>query len=268
MAGKKGEFSLEIRAEELGLDLEMLAGESERAFREAISSVANATYAHIVAKAQQKLKTTRQDYLAGLKFSQIGKDSYLISLDTEWANMLEEGFSGEKMKEQMLSSEAIVTQGRRAGQKWVRKAKAGHKYAAVPFGHKPGAVGSDIHQAMKALLAPNSQGGMQRLTKVFKDINGQPIDSGAGAASRPVARVTDVSGLDDLMANRMQGMVKYQRVVKDKSGKSKVQSIYQTYRTVSEIGKTWKGYDGLHAFADAETYVAAQIDKILKSFLG
>ncbi len=267
---KKGEFNIEIRAEELGLNLQKLSGELENALKQAISDVADATYANIVAKAQAQLNGTRADYLAGLSKQQIGEDSYLISLDTDWSNMIEKGWSGEEMKKRMLSSSRIVQQGSRAGQPWVRTAKDGHKYAAVPFEHQPSskAIGSDLASAIKGLKANNSSGAKQSITKIFRDINGNAIDSGSGKNSTPVARVTDNSGLPPELASKIGGMVKYQRVTKnEKTGKEVVQSIYHTYRVISEAGKTWKGYKGLKAFDDAEAFVSEQIDNILKSFL-
>lgn len=235
--------------------------EVQEEFDQAIKDTANAAYASITAKAQQELHSTRQDYLRGLSFEELGNNTYLITLEGDYANSLEKGYAGFDVRTGMLASEKVVGVGPRSGQKWVQTAKDGHKFAHVPFEHKPHSKApqaSDLNQAIRKLTAMNRAGMEQKLTKVFKDAAGKPIEG-------RVASVKKVEGFPQLA-----GISKYQKVYKNEStGKETVQSVYMTFRTVSENGDSWQhpGYGGLHAFDEAEKWVAEQIDNIIKTLI-
>jgi len=274
---KKGEFIIELEAEQLGLSLEKLAIQAEEQLKRDIAEVAHGAHATLAAMAQHGLNSTRNDYLKGLQFEKIGENSYLISLDGEYANKLESGYPAFDMRSKMLQSQKSVEVGPRAGQPWVQHAKDGHKYAHVPFERQPFSKaprGSDMAQALKSIRAENrATQEWQGITKIFRDANGRAIDSGIGAATQPVARVgaADLSHLDDPVAKKLAGLVKYQRVTRnEKTGRETVQSIYHSYRTVSENSSGWQhpGFKGLHAFDQVEKWVEEQLHKILREYLG
>lgn len=261
MAKKKpGVISVDIKADELGLSFEQMGVRAEAEFNQSISDVAHAIHANIVAKAQAELGATRQDYLKDLTFDKIGDNSYVIGLAGEWANKLEDGYGSYDMRAQLLGSNKIVGVGSRAGEPWVQKAQDGnHKFAHVPFEHKPfskEAKSQNLADAIKKLTAQNMAGKQQKLTNIFKDPNGRPLQG-------KVASVKE-SGVKDL-----DGLVKYQKVHVSKAGKETTQSIYMTYRTISEAGKAWThpGFDGLKAFPEAEQAANQMVEQILKSFL-
>lgn len=259
---KKGEIILEVRAEELGLQMDKLAEESEYQMKQAIGDIANAAHAMIIAKAQAELHTTRLDYLKHLTFERLDEDTYLINLDGDYANKLEAGYAAFDMKPGMLASKKIVEVGSRAGKPWVQKAEDGHRYAYVPLERQPfskAPQARDMADAIKQLTAFNREGREQKITKLFKDPNGKVLE---GAVA--VARNT---GIKDL-----EGLVKYQKTyTNEKTGKQTTQSIYINYRVVSEAAGSaeWKhpGFPGLKAFEDAERFVETEIDNILKHFL-
>lgn len=257
---KPGVISIDIKAEELGLSLENMGEAMEKEFNAAVGDVAHMIHANIVAKAQSELGTMRQDYLKDLTFDKIGDNSYIIGLSGEWANKIEDGFSAYNMQEVLLSSNKTVGVGSRAGQKWVQKAKDdGHKFAHVPFEHKPfskEANSSNLADAIKKLTARNMAGKEQKFTQIFKDPKGRPLQG-------------KVASIKDTGVANLDGLVKYQKVHKGKSGKETTQSIYMTYRTISEAGKAWQhpGFKGLKAFPEAEQAADAAIESILKSFL-
>ena len=264
--GKQVVFDVRESAERLGKDLENLAPAMESALSEAIRGVAESAYATIMSRAQSELNGTRQDYIKSLNFNDLGDGSYLISLDGEWANALESGQASYDMREKLLKSNKIVEVGSRAGQPWVQHSKPGkdgktHKYAHVPFEKQPfanaGAAGN-MADAIQALKGVNAKGNLQKLTKVFKGLDGKALE-GRVATAHP-GSVSD---------SRLQDLVKYQSLSINSKGKETVRSTYISFRTISEIGKPWiqPARTGLGLFDDAEREVQAQIDKILNVLL-
>lgn len=251
------DIEISVIAEELGKDLRTVAPQVEAELQRAIESVAHAAYASMVAKVQSMNMSpnSRADYLRGLKFEKIGDGTYLIYLEGEWAQKLEDGYESYSIKDQLLKSEKIVQVGSRAGQPWVRTSKANKKYAAVPFehhpfsGHKTGNLGEDI----KKILVKNRAGVEQPITKIFNDLGGKPIH-GKVAVGGQIKDQPNLSGL-----------TKYQHV--HESGK--VSSIYMTYRMVSEDSPGWQhpGSDGFALFKEAEQYVDEELRNILKMLL-
>ncbi len=256
------EINIRIKAEALGKSLENLSYEAEQELQEAIGQVVQTGYESIVSHAQLLLRTSRQDYLSGLSFAKLGPNDYLILLDGKYPNAIEAGYSGFDVKQGMLNSKKIVEIGPRSGLPWVQKsAEDGHRYAHVPFQHRPfsrEAKTSDMSQAIRKLKAYNRQGVEQKFTKIFKDANGSALEG-------KVATVQKVKGFPDL-----DRITKYQKKYKnEKTGKETIQSIYMTYRTVSEHGGEWThpGWRGLHGFDEAEKYIDSEIDNILSRIL-
>lgn len=230
----------------------------EQEFKTAVSELAHAAHADIVGQATAKLNSTRQDYLKALRFDQIGPNEYLISLDSAWAQALETGFPGYNMTEKLLKSQKIVDVGTRAGQPWVQESKKGDKFAHVPMQKRPFSKVSkhaDLASAIRKMTAQNSQGRKQRITSIFKGLEGNALE-GKVATGR-----SDNPNLD--------GLVKYQKIYKNK-GKETVQSVYINYRTISEAGKAWlhEGFSGIKAFPEAQRNIQTQMDKIVKTLLG
>lgn len=252
------DFNIKLMAEALGKSIDNLAVNVENELNDAVGNLAQAAHAAMVARVQGMSMDprNRSDYLRALKIEQIGNASYVIFLDGDQASRLEEGFGAYSIKDELLKSQKMVSVGSRAGEPWVRKAKDGHKYAAVPFQHKPsskekfqsGDLGSDIRK----MTAFNRAGQQQKLTKIFKDLDGKPIHG-------KVAKV-DVPGQPNLA-----GLTKYQHV--HESGK--VSSIYMTFRIVSENSAGWMhpGHKGYHLFKEAEEYIQKELENIIKTIL-
>lgn len=247
------DINFKFRADQLGKDIEAATPKVIEEINQAVADLAHASYAAILAKAQEQLSGTRQDYVSGLQFDKLGDDSYLISLSGDLANRIEEGFGPYDMKPGMLGSKKIVGVGSRSGQPWVRQGKDGQKYAAVPFEHspsKPKQTGN-LENDIKKLLAFNRQGSLQKITKTFTDDLGKPL---AGK----VATAHNAEG-------NLEGLVKFQHVAES----GRVSSMYMTWRIVSEKSTGWKhpGYAGLKAFAEAEDYITKELDNIIKTLL-
>lgn len=257
-----GDINVKFRAAQLGKDIENIGLDVEAELQAAIKDTANAAHALIISMAQAQLNSTRQDFLNGLTFEELGNNTYLITLEGKFANALDDGYTGFDVKTGMLNSEKIVGVGSRSGEPWVqRSTKDGHKFAHVPFEHKPfskAPQGADLNEAIRKLTVTNRQGRAQKFTSIFKD-------GGGKALSGRVASVKSVEGFPDLA-----GLTKYQKVYKNEAtGKDTVQSIYMTFRTVSEQGKSWMhpGFAGMHSFAEAEKFVEEQIDIILNELI-
>lgn len=252
------DISIKIKAEELQKSLDNLAPQVEEELREAVANVSQAAYASMVSQVQSMSMDpkNRQDYLRGLNYTKIDDSNFLIYLDGDWANQLEEGFGPYSIKEKLLSSDKTVGVGKRAGEPWVRTSKKGKRYAAVPFEHKPFSGekfnSGDLANEIKKLTAMNRQGKEQRLTKVFKDLDGRPL-------SGKVASVQNTENPN------LAGITKYQQV----GDSGKVSSIYMTFRMVHEDSTGWQhsGHPGYNLFKTAEEYVERELENIINTLL-
>lgn len=252
------DISFKVRAEALKKSIDNLPPLVEAELNQAVKALANAAYAAMVSKIQgMNLNAkNRMDYLRGLKFKELGDDSYMIFLDGAWANKLEGGFGGYSIRDVLLKSSKTVGVGSRAGEPWVRTAKDGHKYAAVPFQHKPhgGKGEGDLGSEIRKLMGKGINGKVQNITKIWKDVDGNPIQG----------KVATVSGSDATNSN-LAGLTKFQHV----SESGKVSSLYLTFRMVSEKGKDWvhPGHKGYQLFQEAERFVEKEMDNIILKVL-
>lgn len=251
------DISFKLIAAQLGKSLENLATRVEQELNEAVKNVAHAAHTAMIAQLQGMSvdPKNRSDYLKALKFRTLGNNTYLIYLDGEAANKLEQGYGSYSIREQMLKSTKTVAVGSRAGQPWVQTGAEGQKYAHVPFEHKKNAKPSktgDLATDLKQMMAINAKGEQQKLSKIFRDVDGNAIHG-------------KVATIETGFSSKFDNLVKYQYV--HPSGK--VSSMYLTYRTVSENGKDWihPGWAGYQLFKDAEATVAAEMENILKTIL-
>ena len=257
---KKTEFVVDIRAKSLGLDIEKLSEEVRKDFEDSIKTLAHGAYAQVVAKAQKELHDTRLDYLKALHFDKIGPNTYLIHLEGPYPNKLEEGYPSFDMKTGMLASKKIVEVGTRTGKPWVQRNQQDEKFAHVPLEHRPfskAPKGKNMNQIIRNIKVYNQQGLKQKITSMFKDASGKPLEG-------KVATVTNPGIVADLL-----GLTKFQKVIQTETGKTRVESLYLTWRTVSEKSAGWNhpGFPGIHAFKRVEEWVDEQLDKIIQSFV-
>ena len=249
------DFSLKIIADKLNKKLENASEALKTELDGAVKNLANAAYAELVAKVQstQMDPKNRSDYLKGLQFTDLGDNSYMITLEGDWINKLEGGFPSYDLKEKLLSSKKTVGVGSRAGESWVRTNKQGKKYTAVPFERKTTAnnLSGDLASDIKNITAKNIAGIQQNITKIFKDESGKPI------AGKVAVGSSSNSNLDKL--------VKYQHVYKS----GKVQSLYLNFRMISENSSGWQhpGFSGYHFFDKIEEYVEKELENIVKIIL-
>ena len=251
------DISFKFEAEKLGKSIENLAPLVEAEINQAVKNLAHAAYAAMVANIQSRAMgdAGRKAFLNGLKFSNLGNESYLIYLEGEWANKLENGYGSYSLREVLLKSTKIVQVGSRTGEPWVRQAKDGHKWAVVPMEHHPssnptGDLGKDIKKLLGVSTA--NPGHLQNLDQIFKTASGDPINGKAAVAFEPENP-------------NLKGLVKYQHV----SESGKVSSTYVTYRAISEAGRDWThpGAKGALLFEEARKYVESEMANIIKVIL-
>ena len=255
------EITFKIVAEDMGKSLDNLSEQVEAEIQGAIEAIAFGAHASIIASLQEGAHNpkNRQAYLKGLAYEKIDNNNYLISLDGEWPNKLEEGFSSYDMKKDMLASSKTVGVGARAGEPWVRQNKDGKKFAAVPFEHKPFSKDpgqGDLAKQIKGLVANNLDGKQQKLTQIFRDIDGNPIAGKVAVADK---------ALNPDIDSKLEGLTKFQYV----SDKGNTSSVYLTWRMMSEDSDGWihPGFDGYNLFKQAEEYVEAEFQKLAEKLL-
>lgn len=258
-------FSLEKSMLALQKSLENIAPQVEAELNSAIKDLAYATYASIVAKAQADLPFKKQAYLNSLQFTALDDNSFLISLEGDFANSMESGFPAHDMVISMLKSTKTVDIGSRSGLPWVQNTKPGskgempHKFAHVPMqrsGVSAPEGTNNMADAIRQITAVNARGRKQKITSLFKDLEGNPMQGrvAVGRSDNPL----------------LNNLVKYQKTSKnEETGKTRTTSTYINYRTISENGKPWvnPGYSGLGAFSEAEKDIQQQIDNIIKTLL-
>lgn len=253
---KQVDFSVAESLKKLKKSLGDIAPSLEAQVNSAVKDLAYNAYAYVMAMAQHNLKSTREKYLDGLQFEDLGDSNFLISLDGKMANAIEDGWAPFDMTAKMLASNSTVSEGSRAGQPWVKTAKDGHKYAHVPIQKSVAGASqaSNLADSIRGITAQNANNRKQKITSIFKDQAGNPLE-GKVAVGR-----SDNPYLD--------GLTKYQKVTETEGGKKKVQSVYVAYRTTSENGKPWMhpGWKGLKSFEAAEAEIVKQIDQIIKTF--
>ena len=250
------DFSLKIRADELGKSIADIGKQLEDELNGAVADLAHGAYAKIAADAQARIgnSDSRQDYIKGLEILELGEGSYLVTLRGERANKLEEGFDSYSLKETLLNSNKVVQVGSRAGQPWVQKNQEnGQKFAHVPIQLRPASkeAGQDLGKEIQNVMAKSREGRQQRITKIFRDASGKPIEGkvAVGVSDNPL----------------IDKVTKYQKVGKGGS----VSSTYINYRTVAENSSGWQhpGHDGYNFFEEAEEWVAAEMDNIIGTLL-
>ena len=234
--------------------LEGLTPKLKKEFDKSVAELAKAAHAQIISHAQSKLKGSKEDYLKAVRFEQLSPTEFAISLEGDWANMLEEGFPAYDLSAKLLRSNSSVKSGPNSGDSWVKTSKEGNKYAKVPFqrSESMSAKGASLGEALQQMTAQNSRGRKQRITELFTDPAGNALEGKVAVGTS-----------DNPMFDRL---VKYQ----ERTTEGDLRSVYVNYRTVSSAGKKWvhPGYLGVHAFEEAEKQIEKELNKIISQFLG
>lgn len=235
------QFYLDTKAKELGKTLENISETAQGELEQALEGLVYAVYNQGKIYAQQRLKSTRTQYLEGYHYQKLGDNLYVIYLDNE-INYLEDGYGGFSMLPGLLN-----------GPKSKPTKDGQGRYNTIPFRHSPSAPAQTMaDQQLKQSLIDTIK--KNKLDKIIKDASGRPKE---GVVAR-------VKGKD--MAANIQGLVKVQ-----KTYEKTTQSYYMTFRRVSTKTDPSKwfhpGWKGAHIFDDLERFTDDKISEILNAIL-
>lgn len=210
----------------------VLASQIESAAQASISSTLIATKAKWEQIAQQRLTTTRADYLLGLNADNSLEfpDSFtgVLTLRGKWPNMLETGFSPFDQKTGFQRSSHIKAK------------KNGGWYMTIPFRHRtPDTAGSsvggssmpdDIYSQARALRGGEKLTGTEKNYPARTSWNGYQHKSGIYENIKKVTKTYDKA----------------------------TQNQYYSFRRVSDKSdpQSWwhPGFAGIHAIQEVEPY--------------
>lgn len=194
---------------------------------------------------QQRLTTTRADYLLGLNADNTLEfpDEYtgVLTLRGKWANMLETGFAAYDMKPGFASGSRVKSK------------KDGGWYTTIPMRHRtPGTTGSavggksmpdDIYAKARTI-----QGNVGRL-------------KGTEQAHPPKTSWTGYQHKNGTFEGMVKNRKKYEKAV---------QNSYTTFRRVSDKSDpdSWKhpGYKGVKAATEVESFVRSTLPRVLETY--
>jgi hypothetical protein len=227
---------------QINLDLGSLSDLSEsvrakvqRELSRAAGDLAAQTYAHIVEQVNEKLHSTREQYLEGLSIDKLAEGSWVVALDPK-ATWIEDGMERHEMIQQILS-----------GGQPARVAKDGTtRYKIIPFKINKAptrltAAGRDLKNAAQSAMREQ---GMP-WGKIEKDGEGNPIHGklhkldvmnkpiktfhGAGQGHGPIGDVRQgLTGTPFL-----KGVNVFQNLVRGKTGRLYTQKDVLTFRVIS-----------------------------------
>lgn len=228
--------------EALNVDINKMVEETEKELRNKVQQLAMSAYGVIAEQANDKLKSTREQYINSLSVHNIASgednDIWVITLkgDARW---IEEGQMPRDMLKDLINGKSS------------KVSKEGHRYNIIPFKHdKP--AGNQSLQELRLSSAIKQYMMHHKLDKVIKH-KGKPMFG--KVASFTVNDPLAPKGKDG--QNLLSNVTIYQRPLKAKGGGIRVKRDVMTFRVASEkqMGQgKWRhpGSQGLHAFTEAE----------------
>ena len=267
-------FSLKSEMDDLGINLDELEVAIRDKLRTAIAGLAKAAQNEWIRLAQTRLKSSRADYINGLRAAESfvtdrdpgGEPLYVLALVGKLPNMVEYGISPYDMKQ--------ASPGWLGGGK-ARTAKDGHKYIIIPFRHSTGSSGAiaytgkaaaaDMQSRLKEAMGKGvtiPTGSSTSMSKMQRTESGDVI---RGAAAR-IPSNADVH-------NYLQGMVRVQEPTagRTSSGKQKGSSQLVTFRIMSanSPADSWQhpGLEARDLLSEVERFVNTQITRLVENVM-
>lgn len=249
-------YDLEEQLKSLGIEIGQLTKEIENRAKQGMSLLQQQIYGKIVEKAQEKLKSTRHIYLANLGMLNETDNLYVVYLKKE-AAWIEDGMEPHEMIDDL-------THGPKS-----KHAKDGSRYNIIPFKHNknPQHTSRAQMQIQKVVKSELKKRGLDKPIMV----DGRPK---LGRAATLKTELTG-KGMPVNKFNRpiLAGLTIYQREVKTKSGKTKIQRDVMTFRVASTKQKgsgMWyhPGMDAANFFKEVEKEVDGMWNEMLKDIVG
>lgn len=220
---------------------DVLASQVKNAASAAVSSTLMATKSHWEQVAQQRLNTTRNDYILGLNADNSVQmpDGFtgVLTLRGKWPNMLETGFARFDQKPGFMNSKRKKLDGN------------GNWYVTVPFRHRtPGTAGSAV-------------GGSAMPEDIYAKARVLANNDRLRGTEKEYPKRTSFTGYQH-KAGIYEGMKKI-----TKQYESTSQNQYMTFRRVSEKSdpQSWwhPGFVGIKAIDVVEPFAKDTFRKVL-----
>lgn len=218
----------------------VLASQIEMAAQSAISGTMMATKSHWEQIAQQRLTTTRADYILGLNADNSVEfpDSYtgVLTLRGKWPNMLEEGFPAYDQKRGFGASDKV------------RRKKDGGWYLTIPFRHRtPDTSGSAV-------------GGQSMPTDIYSQARALRGGQSLTGTETNYPAQTSWTGYQ-----HKAGIYENMKRVR-KQYDNTTQSQYMTFRRVSDKSdpESWwhPGFQGINAIDEVEDFARRTFNQV------
>jgi len=244
-------LKFEIDIEALAATFKEEAEKVQEALYEGVKALSAMTYARTVELANEKLHTTREDYIEALDYKEISKGVWVVSL-SEKMLWIEEGKDAGSMIDDLLKKNP-------------KTAKDGTKYKVIPFEHsKSPSRMTPMHQSLVEDLKKELKSRSIPFKKIEKNADGSPrvgkLHSLNIASPLPTPRASHPI---------FHGLTIYQ----SKTPSGKVRRDIMTFRIASEKHKQtgkWV-YPGLEAYKLMDKAFEASVkefeDQILPSIL-
>ena len=257
------EISLKSKLEESGFSMSTFSVGMIEAFRVGMEGLAVATQNKWISLAQNRLGSSKVDYVNGLRHGYSvkkgagGDVSFEIELLGEMANNVEFGMPSFDMK--------AVRPGWLGGGK-AKTSAEGKKYITIPFRHST--AQNNMQYSGKAKAA----GLDKQLKQVVKDygLNKMKRNPSGSVVAGPVKRVPNKAPVHPYL----RGLTRIQNPVAGTtaSGKGRGQAQLKTWRVMSENSPagSWvhPGIKAANLMPEAFAYAQTQIDRMMKSILG
>jgi len=257
------QISMTAKLQDLGHNVEAFSESTTEAFRIALAGIARGAQAEWIRLAQDKLKTSRSDYINGLqqaKSFEVKKDpkgepEYTISLVGRMPNSFEFGMAPFDMKDS------------RPG--WLGGGKAkvnkdGKKYVRIPFRHSTSDTSPRFQYTGKA-ARDNLKVKLKDTVKRYGLSRMIRAATGGNVIEGPVARVPK----DPAVHRYLHGLT---RIQKQTSNPKRGSSIMMTWRTISETSAedAWlhPGIVGANILPLVEKWVDEEIKRVADLVMG
>lgn len=258
-------FSISAKLIERGYNVEALEAAAIGSFNSALMGIAKAAQNEWIRLAQNRLTTSREIYIGGLRQAESFKSSFgaggaihEITLVGRMPNNFEFGMEPFDMK--------AVRPGWLGGGK-SKVAKDGHRYAVIPFRHSE--FGMPYTGKAAAISSPTLK---TQLRNAVKDYGlSRMVRLGSGKiAEGPVSRVPRGAPVHPYL----QGLTRVQKGLSSTTprGKQRGSSQLMTWRVMSEKSppESWRhpGLTAANILPEVERWVDGELNKIIDVILG
>lgn len=247
------DISVKAKLDELGIQLQGLGAEVVDGLVATAAKMSELAYNRAVEMTQDRLHSTRQQYIDALQLSQEGPGVFVVSLAEE-AEKWEEGFPPFPMLPKLA-------QGPKS-----KVAKDGHRYTVIPLRQN---VGEEM-----MLPKTSGPGGAPDMVAAIKNIvDERKFKQVKAEQSKQTGKFTTVERYTGEIHPALKGLTRIREYKGADKDESPISSAYFIFRVASEKqdpNTHWKhpGFEGANIFPDLERWADEQLGQIVKEFFG